>query len=333
MKPNFKITLLSITAISLTSGLVFAATQQNPASQAYVNAEDISVEKAIVAKGGTVPSSADTCRKLGYGTGTPASIAYVNECDQELYEAIEAIPSVSPFSVGEILCGDTHPYTCPASNSEPWGIVIYADPNPTISGYYGVAMSVEDVIPGDNGSNPAGTPWANNALYYTQINANNYGIYGGINGTFNNYLGQATSGNTQIFCNNANNPLNDCAAPTVPGTTSAFNACAQYSNGPSLAGGWYLPSIAEATQMFTYAQNQPLPTATGVETFNSYFYWSSTEWSGSTNAASNGNLGFGARGGNPADTAFYFDFLDGIQADGPKYNYTQGVRCAQALPI
>jgi hypothetical protein len=340
MKPNFKMTLLSVTAISLTGSLVFAATQQDPASLAYVNAQDIDVEKTIAAKGGSVSPSSSTCRIPDYGAGTPASIAYVNNCDLELYEAIETIPIGSPFSVGDTLCGNTHPYTCPASGAQPWGIVIYADPNPTTSGFYGVAMSVADITTGL----PSGTPsvvWASGNAQNTEINADNYGIYGGINSTYKNYKGESVPGNTKIFCDLDTG--SDCKASDYPYNPSTFNACLTYSAGPTLAGGWYLPAIAEVEAMFTYAQTQPLPGDTNVGTFNSYWYWSSEEWNGADNAASfttpdrtHGNLGYDsdtALPPDPANQAFYFGFVDGTQDHTSKSDTNKGVRCVQALPV
>jgi|GEM_PF-3614634 len=228
---------------------------------------------------------------------------------------------ISPFTVGQLLCGNTHPYTCPSTSPTPWGIVIYSDQDPQTSGYYGLAMSIQDVVPGFNGSG-SGTVWATATLQTTDIAANNYGIYGGIN---------SQNGNTKLYCSQSGN---DCAVPTSAPTTSAFNACVNYSNGPTLAGGWYLPSIGEVAQMFVFAQTQALPlSTTGVQTFNSYWYWSSTQFNASTNAFNLGNLGFAAVGSNPTTNSFFYGFVDGTQGSDLKSSTNEGVRCLQALPI
>lgn len=238
-------------------------------------------------------------------------------------------PLISPFIVGQMLCGNMHPYTCPPTNATPWGIVIYSDPDPSTTGYYGLAMSTQDVVRGFNGSG-AGTAWATASIQNTDIGANNYGIYGGINGTFKDTQGNSQNGNTKTYCAYSGN---DCSVPTSAPTTSAFNACVNYSNGPALAGGWYLPSVSELEQMYLFAQAQALPLATtGVQTFNSYWYWGSTEDKGATNASNLGNLGFTASSGTPS-RAFYFGFFDGTQDTDVKTSVNEGVRCVQALPI
>jgi len=71
----------------------------------------------------------------------------------------------------------------------------------------------------------------------------------------------------------------------------------------------------------------------GVLTFNSYWYWGSTQYHGSTPALNLGNLGFITGGGNPTATAFYFGFVDATQNYDLKSQSVEGVHCMQALPI
>jgi hypothetical protein len=310
---------------SLSAILLLCATTSF-ASRLVTEGEVNAKDKAVLANLGS--SNALKCIKNGQGSRALATEAYVNACDAEILSTVT--PS-SPFQVGKMLCGNTPPYTCPTNNPTPWGIVIYADPNPQISGYYGLAMSIIDVVPGFVNGSGTGTVWAAPALQSTDISANNYGIYGGINGTFKDYQGNSQNGNTKIYCNYSGN---DCSIPTSPPTTSAFNACVNYSQGPSLAGGWYLPSIAEVEQMFLFAQTQPLNLSiAGVQTFNSFWYWASTQYNSSTNAYNFGNLGYVPSAGDPADKAFFFGFVDATQNLDVKSQDNEAVRCVQALPL
>src|SRR5258706_15439086 len=114
------------------------------------------------------------------------TMTYLSACTTETVAPLTIVSSL--FAMGQLLCGNTHPYGCPSSAPSPWGIVIYADPNPEISGFYGLGMSIQDVVQGFHGSG-TGTVWATSALQNTDISANNYGIYGGINGTFTDHPG------------------------------------------------------------------------------------------------------------------------------------------------
>lgn len=267
------------------------------------------------------------CTKKGQGSRALATEAYVNACDAEILSTVTTTVS-SPFKVGQILCGNTHPYTCPANNPTPWGIVFYVDPYPQTSGYYGLAMSILDLVIGKHSGTDQGTVWGVGLTQNTNIGANNYNIYGGINGTFKDTQGHSQSGNTKIYCAATGN---DCTNPGSP--ISAFSTCVNYSNGPSLAGGWYLPSVNELVQMFSYAETQALPLSiTGVEQFNSYWYWSSSQANGSYDANLLGNIGYNP-GGTPTNHALYFGFYDGILNDNRKDDANEGVRCVQALPM
>ena len=306
---------MASTALSLIAGISAATDKESTyATIAYVNNKDEGVAQAIEAKGGSVPQL--NCRGSG-GGGTYATEAYVNACDKELYEAIEKI--VSPYEVGNLLCG-TSGDVCTDLGSA-WGMVIYVDPNPIESGFNGIAMALNDRV------NTGGTvvPYAEEALQNTEVNADNYGLYGGM-------------ANQQAYCDTTTPADADCTQPFNPTgdpttSTSAFNACTTYQEATFLD--WYLPSTAELMLMFEVAQQvtygadaQPAFEYANPNFFvnfqGSVPYWSSSE-----------NNGFGSLGSPssvPASQALLVSFASGFQVSNDKNN-PLAVRCVRALPI
>lgn len=269
---------------------ILSAHAANPATVEYVDQQDAKLQAQI---GPILPQSAVASRAPG---ANPASIEYVDTQDAIIQTQINDMSGGIQYTVGQPLCTSTPTASC-AGAGDQWGMVIYVDPNPTASGYGGVAMAISDA------SNAVA--WGASQAATHQVNANNYGIYGGI----------ANAEGYTTYCS-----TNDCAG------ASAFAACDTFA-----AGGfndWYPPSIGEVLMMLNVSEQFSYGAegmANVFSTFPNVRYWSSTQ-----------NNGYGINcsvcGTGPESSALMFNITTGAQFWYDKSNTTNAVRCMRPLP-
>lgn len=244
----------------------------------------------ISVMGGFVLSSAHATT-----VANPASVEYVDMQDAKLQYQIDHLEPFVPnsaYTLGQPLCTTTPTASCSGAGDQ-WGIVIYVDPNPTVSGYTAIAMAVANV---------SGTVvWGVSPATTTEVGADHYGMYGGISNT-EAYTSYCTT--------------NSCLAG------SGFEACSAFN-----AGGftdWYFPAIGEVMAMFgiaeqfSYGDDAISPPMFSIFTAS---YLSSTE-----------NNGYGKSGAALPDTqSLYFGFQTGAQGAGGKIEAGRSLRCVRAL--
>jgi hypothetical protein len=189
-----------------------------------------------------------------------------------------------------------------------------------------MAMAVNDA--------PAGfLPWGSNmgSTQTTDLGANQYEIYGGINGLL---PGSTTEyGNTYQYCKSTAEGA-DC---TSPGDSSAFAACTLYSDGVNANASWYLPSMSEMLLMYMVAQIGYMNTISSGSpndyNFSQEFYWSSTQYNGELFVYEDNSV-------DPSSFALGFTFLanavlpytvNGGYQYGIDKNGNGLVRCVQAF--
>jgi len=307
----------------------------NNATVNQVKAGDGTVLRVIVNKGGTGGSLA--CQQNSGGGSSPATVAFVKACDNELLGKIDSIAPGSPgspFSVGDYVCGNPA-QVCNSTPASAWGVMIYVDPNPKKSGYYGIAMAINDAASGS-----IILVWGAPGTQSKDIGANQYGTYGGIK---NIIPATSQQGNTKTYCDDTADGA-DCSAAA---STSAFNACTQSTDGGFTD--WYLPSISELALMYNVAQAGYINSAWTNDynfqgSLGSYqSYWSSTQYYGQLFDPAADNTGAcssaGTDGSGASGCALGFNFgaglsnLGGYQSVILKSSVNNAARCARALPI